>query len=247
MSGRNININLGDVTGWESLPEGSYLGDIKAIIYQEAQEAGKYAQLKVTYTSANDDETAGKDQSQWLSLSPKALGRLKKWFTKFGLGDVAITDDSFNDETDELMEPDLTGYRVIFTVFRDPKPYKGEIQLRTDLVSVEEDADGNPIDGSRPPTPVAPTRRAPAPAPTRAPRRAPPEPEPEEEAEEAAPMTAKERKRAELAAQIAALEEEDDGDEEEEAEEAPAPPTRRAPKPARAPAVAARPQRRTLR
>ena len=97
--------------------------------------------------------------SEWLSLSPKAAFRLKRYFDRFGLGDTENFD--VDDDTLELLEPDIVGYQVIFEVKPD-----GD-RIRTELVSVE---DANPP--------------APAPAPVKA-KPAAPKAEAEPEAEEA--------------------------------------------------------------
>lgn len=149
-----IAVNLGDVAAWESLPFGKYLGEITAAKYIEAKAADKFPQIQVTYLVIEGDST-GKSQSQWLSLSPKAIRFTKRFFDKFGLGDTANFD--VDDETDDLMDPDIVGYRVIFEVAPDRKDPD---RIRTDLISVEDEAPAAPA-----PAPVRATRPArPAPA-----------------------------------------------------------------------------------
>lgn len=82
-----IPVNLAGVEAFESLPFGTYLGDIDKVKHQPAVQEGKFAQLMVTYVVV-DGDALGKKQSEWLSLSPKAAFRLKKYFMKFGLGDA---------------------------------------------------------------------------------------------------------------------------------------------------------------
>ena len=130
----SVNIDLSKVEAFESLPFGSYLGEVSKIKYMEARESGKFAQLMVTYVVI-DGVSITKKQSEWLSLSPKAAFRLKKWFAKFGCGDLNLQDECFDAETDELIEPDLIGVKVIFSVRPD-----GE-RVRTELTSVEDDMD----------------------------------------------------------------------------------------------------------
>jgi len=138
----SINIDLSKIEAFENLPFGSYLGEIAKIQYKEAREAGKFAQIMVTYVVI-DGVSITRKQSEWLSLSPKAVYRTKKWFAKFGCGDITLTDESFDPDTDELIDPDLIGVKVIFSVKPD-----GE-RVRTELTSVEDDMDG----GSTPPPP----------------------------------------------------------------------------------------------
>lgn len=155
-----IAVNLGQVEStFSDLPNGSYLGEIEKVVYHGAREAGKFPQLRVQYLVIDGDLT-GRRQSQFLSLSPNAAGFLKGFFEKFGLGDAESLD--VDDETDELTDPDIVGYRVIFKVGQDRKDPN---RIRTELVSVEDDA-------------------APASAPAPAPRRAVPAPVPQAAAED---------------------------------------------------------------
>lgn len=163
-----IAVNLGDVAAWESLPFGKYLGEITRVLYIEAKAADKFPQLQVTYLVIEGDST-GKSQSQWLSLSPKAMRFTKRFFDKFGLGDTANFD--VDDDTDDLIDPDIVGYRVIFEVAPDRNDPD---RIRTDLVSVEEDAPA-----AAPAKPAAPQRPARV-----APKAAPVEEAEEEEAAE---------------------------------------------------------------
>lgn len=134
-----IPVNLGDVEAYENLPLGEYLGQIDKIVLKPAKEQGKFPQLMVTYKVIDGDQI-GRASSEWLSLSPKAAFRLKKWFAKFGLDETENLD--VDDETDELADPDLIGYQVIFKVYEDkPKPGETEPSVRTALVSVEDEVD----------------------------------------------------------------------------------------------------------
>lgn len=149
-----IAVNLGNVEStFTDLPNGSYLGEIEKVTYLNAREQGKFPQLRVQYLVIDGDLT-GRRQSQFLSLSPNAAGFLKAFFEKFGLGDA----ENFvvDDETEELTDPDIVGYQVIFKVGPDRKD---PTRTRTELVSVEDAAAPVPA-----PAPVA-RRAAPAPAP----------------------------------------------------------------------------------
>lgn len=138
-----IPVNLADVEAFESLPEDEYLGQIDSITLQPATEQGKFDQLKVTYAVIEEGEHLGRKQSQWLSLSPKAAFRLKKWFDKFEFGDLENLE--VDDETNELIEPDLVGVQVIFKVFKErdkrvaDESHPDAYRMRTDVVTVEDD------------------------------------------------------------------------------------------------------------
>lgn len=133
MSTTSIDINLGSVEAYDNLPIGSYLGQIDKITFREAKEAGKFPQLMATYVVI-DEQALGRKSSEFISLSPKAAFRLKRWFMKFGLGELPKLE--VDDTTNELLEPDLIGYQVIFTVTQD----RGDAtRFRTELFSVEDD------------------------------------------------------------------------------------------------------------
>ena len=135
-----------------------------------------------------DGDLIGRKTSEFLSLSPKAAFRLKKWFDRFGLADE-ITGLDIDDETNLMTSPDLVGVDVIFEVYKDPKLYQGEAQIRTRLLEVLEEAPE--------PAPAPKARAAATPAARVATRRAPvqeavepdeaEEDEAEAEAEEPAP------------------------------------------------------------
>ena len=135
-----IRVNLGDVQGFESLPIGSYLGQIDKVENREAREAGKFAQFMVTYAVIDEGDHLGDHQSEFLSQSPKAAFRLKSWFAKFGLGELENIE--VDDDTNLMTSPDLVGIRVIFKVYQDGFLQDGVTpRMRTVLVSVEDEVD----------------------------------------------------------------------------------------------------------
>jgi hypothetical protein len=149
-----IPVNLGAIEAFESIPVGSYFGAISKMQYREAKEAGKFASLMVTYTVISEEEgQLGRKMSEFLSFSPKALFRMKRWFAKFGLGDLPAFE--VDDATGEILEPDLIDVQVIFKVTLD-----GD-RSRTELVSVEDDM-SQPAAPPPPPAPVARARTMPA-------------------------------------------------------------------------------------
>lgn len=133
----SIPIDFSNVESFDNLPLDKYAGSIDKIELRPTTSADKYDQIMVSYLVI-DGEFLGRKQSEFLSLSPRAAFRLKKWFDLFGLAD-SLAALEFDDDTNLLMEPDLVGIDVIFEVYQDPKPYQGEIQIRTRLLSVEEE------------------------------------------------------------------------------------------------------------
>ena len=229
-----VAVNLGAIEGFESLPIGTYLGQISRMQYREPSTQGKFASIMVTYVVIEEGGNLGRKQSEWLSLSPKALWRMKKWMSKFGLSDLPEFDK--NDETGDLIEPDLVDFRVIFKVSAD-----GE-RMRTELISVEDDVSDVSVPVASPPTqPTTPARRGPAPN---------AQPDPHQAAPVAAPVAAVDEKAAKMAALMAELEALKEEPEDEPAAEqeaiAAVVPTAVVPRRRAAP-VAAAGERRTLR
>src|SRR6478735_1636379 len=128
-----IAVNLGAVvSSFQDLPHGSYLGEIVKIKLLPPRQAGKFAQLLVTYLVIDGDHL-NQRQSQFLSLSPNAMGFVKDFFAKFGLGEIPNL--VIDDDSEELTDPDLYGSKVIFKVAPDAKD---ATRTRVSLVSVEE-------------------------------------------------------------------------------------------------------------
>lgn len=128
-----IPVNLAGVEAYKDLEVGTYLCEIQKVVHQEPKVEGKFPQLRVQY-AVIDGDALGERTTQWVSLSPAAAFRLKKWFMHFGyenLENLEIDDDS-----EELTEPDLVGVRVIVEVKADKSAPGG---FRTELVSVEDD------------------------------------------------------------------------------------------------------------
>jgi hypothetical protein len=140
-----IPVNLSNVQGYEELPVGEYLAQIDSIVHKPSDDPDRFAQLMVKYTVI-DEGALGKTATEWLSLSPKAAFRLKKWFAKFGLDDTAEL--NVDDDTEELLDPDLVGYQVVIKSFdeRDKRKAADDpdaFRRRIGLVSVEDEV-GSP-------------------------------------------------------------------------------------------------------
>lgn len=223
-----IAVNLGAVAGgFEDLPIGSYLGEVTKAKLIQPRAAGKFHQLMVTYMVIDGDHT-NRRQNHFMSFSPNALGFMKEFFSKFGLGDLSNLE--FDPDTEELIDPDIVGSKVIFKVTQDKKDAD---RTRVSLTSVEE----NTAEAAYAP-PVSNVVKPAKPA-----KVAPVEEAADEPAEDPAAAKAA-AKAARIAAAQAALEAAaaDDDDEDEDEPAAPAPAARTA-----APRPAAAPARRTLR
>ncbi len=224
-----IAVNLGAVvSSFSDLPFGSYLGEITKIKLLPPRQAGKFAQLLISYVVI-DGDLLNRRQSQFMSLSPNAMGFVKDFFEKFGLGE--IPDLIIDDDSEELTDPDLVGAKVIFKVAPDSKDAS---RTRVSLTSVEEWAGSEPT--------VAPARSIVKPPKALA-NQVEAEPVEDPAAAKAAAKAA--RVAAAQAALEAAAAEDDDEDEVEVAAPVAAAPVARTA--AARPATTAAPARRTLR
>ncbi|HEY4230924.1 MAG TPA: hypothetical protein VGO79_12205 [Thermoanaerobaculia bacterium] len=225
-----IAVNLGTVvSSFEDLPFATYLGEIVKITLLPPRQAGKFAQLLISYLVI-DGDLVGRRQSQFMSLSPNAMGFVKGFFAKFGLGEIPnlIVDDDSN----ELTEPDLYGSKVIFRVSQDKKDPE---RTRVGLVSVEEFGPGFAEAPAPVRSTVKPPKAAALPNMVEAPAETPAE---AKAAAKAARIAA-----AQAALEAAAAEDEDEPEEETVAATVPA--RTAAPRPSNG--TAAAPVRRTLR
>ncbi len=140
-----IAVDLSNVSEFENLPNGTYLGELTRFYHSPSSEEGKFGQLRAVYTVIDEGPLLGKTATEFLSLSPKAAFRIAAFLNAFGFE----LDDDFVFETDdedvEVVEPDVIGAQVIFKV-ADRKinkgPRAGEVISSTELVSVEEMPDG---------------------------------------------------------------------------------------------------------
>lgn len=133
MGSITIPVNLADVEAYKDLDDGTYLCEIQKVVHQEPKVEGKFPQLRIHY-AVIDGEQLGERTTEWVSLSPAAAFRLKQWFMKFGIEDLENLE--IDEDSNELIVPDLQGTRVIVKVAPDAKAPGGR---RTQLVSVEDD------------------------------------------------------------------------------------------------------------
>ena len=151
-----ITLNFEGVEAFDSLPEGRYLGSIDKIELRPASDPSKFDQLMVVYLVI-DGPHIGRKSSEFLSLSPKAAFRLKRWFDRFGItDDIAALD--VDDDTNLLIDPDLVAVNVIFRIRKDGE-YQGEPRIRTELVEVVDEL----VPAAAAPAPKAKAKAAPAP------------------------------------------------------------------------------------
>lgn len=218
-----IPLDLSNVESYDNLPVGRYYGQIDKVEHRPTETPGKFDQIMVTYM-VSDGEALGRKMSEFLSLSPKAAFRLKKWLEKFA--DISeFSQFEVDEDTNQVTDPDFIGVDVLFEVYEDPKLYQGEKQIRVRLLEVNPSTTSQPA--SAPATRSAPPPRAaapaaPAPAPQRAaPPRAAAPVAPAAQAQEADPLPFEDPTAEEDQTFEATAEEEQPA--EEQAEEAPAP------------------------
>ncbi len=192
-----IHVDLSGVETFDSLPLGKYYGSVDKIEYREPTEEGKFAQIQATYMVI-EGELVGRKQSEFISMSPKAAFRLKRWLNRFGIDDEQVALD-IDEDSQMMIDPDLVGINLIFEVYIDPKLYLGEKQVRTRLIEVTDDA--------------MEEEEEPPPKKKKTNKKTKPDPEPEEEDEE--------EEEGEDDQSDAVKDEDDEDDDEDEEEEAP--------------------------
>ena len=156
MSPRQI-LDFSAVEDMSPLDAGRYRAQIEKMTFRPAPTDDKSDQISVQYIVTEDGDYLGRKAWTNLYLSAKALFRVKAWFNSMGLDGDEIAYD-YDEETLEILEPDLVGVDVEITVKNEL--YQGEKQAK--VVAVER---------------VAPPKRLKKAKPA-------PEPEPEEDDEE---------------------------------------------------------------
>lgn len=109
-----VKVNFGDVQEMGAVPEDTYEAVIEKIEYREAKEKGKFPYLNVEYT-ITEGEFEGRKVWEILSWSPKALFRMRDFFAAAGYEDEEY-DLDVDEDSNILLEPDLTGEAVVLTV-----------------------------------------------------------------------------------------------------------------------------------
>lgn len=130
-----VTVDFSDVQDFEAIPKAEYSVVIVKPEYREAQEADKY-----DYINLEMDITEGefKGRKLWmiLSLSPKALWRMKDVFENLGIYQDEIEID-YDEDTKIVTEPELTGMPGVAVVSQ--RTYEGRIQNQVDaLLSIDD-------------------------------------------------------------------------------------------------------------
>jgi hypothetical protein len=96
----------------------SYFGRIANITYMEPPtpigQPRKFPVLRVDVTHEPLPDSHKAVSVQILPLAPNAIAGVKRWFSMFGMGEIPNFD--IDDATDVLIDPDLTGTPVMFSV-----------------------------------------------------------------------------------------------------------------------------------
>lgn len=120
-----VNVDLSNVEKREALPSGKYECIISSVKYTISRDSGE-PNIKWEFTVAE-----GEHESRKLfmntSLQPKALWKLQQVFEGLGLPSNTASELDFDDETNELMEPNLLAKAVLVTATAD-RVYQGRKQ-----------------------------------------------------------------------------------------------------------------------
>lgn len=125
-----ITVDFSDVETFESLGEGIYTGHIDYMRHRPAREAGKSDQLSVCLV-CDEGESKGERTWQNLYFSPKAIWRMAKFFALFGIDSAELDVD--DEEPYDVLDPDLAGEPVLFSVKRDGT-YNGQPSFKAEVV-----------------------------------------------------------------------------------------------------------------
>jgi hypothetical protein len=138
----NYQIDIKNAPTYEDLPTGTYEGQIDKFIFREPRVEGKFPQVMATYL-VTDGEHVGRKSSEFVSLSPKAAGRVATWLKRFGeyidLDQIDAEGFEYDEDTMEITNVDVVGLDVLFRVKRDGVKFNSdppEPRYTTELVEV---------------------------------------------------------------------------------------------------------------
>ena len=99
------DVNLNDTTAWDGeqsmLPPGEYLFEVVDCTIKPPKKEGQFAQLEFdleVVAGADSDQSNGSQKKHWLSLSPKAAGRVRNMIDACGVpieADGGFDSDNF--------------------------------------------------------------------------------------------------------------------------------------------------------
>jgi len=107
-------------------------GHIESVRFREAADSSKSDQLSVTLES-DEEDTKGARGWQNLYFSKKALYRMAEFFDIFGISEIDWEQGLSSEEPFDLLDPDLSGEPVVFTVYRDDD-YRGKPSYKCEVV-----------------------------------------------------------------------------------------------------------------
>ena len=99
---------------YEPVPVGDYVAEISKVELRAASGPGKFEKISVEFVIM-EGPWASRRVWENLSFSPKALFRMRGFFALFGYNKAGLEFD-VDDESQEIVEPDLKGRAVGITV-----------------------------------------------------------------------------------------------------------------------------------
>lgn len=133
-----VTVNFADVQDFEAVPEDEYLALIESADWVEATEEGKFDYVNLRF-DISEGEYKGRKVFTILSLSPKALFRMKQVFENLGIIDPEDELDlDYDEETMKLTSPELEGLPCKITV--GTRTYEGREQNEVKAVTSADGA-----------------------------------------------------------------------------------------------------------
>ena len=131
-----VTVDFSDVQEFEPMPKGEYAVLIEKAEYREAQSEDKYDYINLELTVTEEGEFKGRKQWMILSVSPKALWRMKDVFENLGLYEDEVEVD-YDEDTMLVTEPELAGLPAVAVVSQ--RTYEGRVQNQVDALLGTDD------------------------------------------------------------------------------------------------------------
>ena len=127
-----VNVDFSDVKGFEPIPQGTYSAIIENVELRDSKSTEGNQNINWEFTVNDGGEFDGRKLFMTTSLAPKALFRLKGVMESLGFEASEALSFDFDDETKQVIEPELIGRTVTVKVSQDT--YQGRLVNRVDDV-----------------------------------------------------------------------------------------------------------------
>ena len=155
-----VTVDFSDVQDFEALPKGDYESVLEKATFVEQDDPEKYPYINTEWVVTEEGEFKGRRLWMVLSLSPRALFRMKDVFENLGVYEDNL-DFDYDEETGTLLEPEITGLPALLSVSQ--RTYEGRQQNQIDAVTAIDAPRAGEKKGTAKKTPAKqPAKKAPA-------------------------------------------------------------------------------------